>query len=156
MIINHAMRRSDRQLEKNDAEDILRLGEYGFLSTISEDETPYVTPVNYVFCDGTIYIHCATLGHKLVNIAHNSAVCFSVVAHATVLPQRITTAFKSVVAFGTAEVLLDDDVIEPLMEITKKYCHDFLEEGEAASEKYRGNVAVIKITTSRITGKANT
>lgn len=149
------MRRINRQLSENEALLILQHGEYGFLSTISVDNTPYVTPLNYVYYDGAIYFHCATSGHKLDNIKNNNSVCFSVVSNAKVLAQQLTTEYKSVMVFGTAEILLSDDTMEPLMKLINKYSSDYLDEGKASMKKYHGKTAVIKVSINHITGKEN-
>ena len=50
----------------------------GRMATIGADGYPYITPLNYVYLDGTVYFHCARAGEKLDNIALDSRVCFEV------------------------------------------------------------------------------
>jgi uncharacterized protein len=57
---------------------ILRRGTIGRLATLGGDGYPYVTPVNYVYLDGSIYFHCARAGEKLDNIRRDPRVCFTV------------------------------------------------------------------------------
>lgn len=50
----------------------------GRMATIGVDGYPYITPLNYVYLDGSVYFHCARTGEKLDNIAQDSRVCFEV------------------------------------------------------------------------------
>ncbi len=59
-------------------EKILKRATVGRLATIGEDGYPYITPVNYVWYDDSIYFHCAHTGEKLDNIRRNNKVCFEV------------------------------------------------------------------------------
>lgn len=67
----YPMRRKDRQAGEEDILRILKENVYGVLSTISEDGWPYGVPVSYVYEDGKIYFHSATMGHKVDNLAHS-------------------------------------------------------------------------------------
>ena len=51
------MRRQDRKLTREEAETILRDGQYGILSTTGEDGYPYGVPVSYAYENGKIYFH---------------------------------------------------------------------------------------------------
>ena len=72
------IRRKDRVLDRNGAEDILKKGTYGVLSTFGQDGYPYGVPVNYFYKDGHIYFHCAVEGHKMDNLANCPQVSFTV------------------------------------------------------------------------------
>ncbi len=59
-------------------EEILRRARIGRLATIGVDGYPYITPVNYVWWNNSIYFHCAHEGEKIDNIRRDSKVCFEV------------------------------------------------------------------------------
>ena len=59
-------------------DDILQAATIGRLATVGADGYPYITPVNYVFFEGSIFFHCAPAGEKLDNIAREPKVCFEV------------------------------------------------------------------------------
>ncbi len=101
------MRRSDRALAEVEINEVLEKGEYGFLSTISDHGYPYVVPLSYVYDNNSIYFHCATEGEKLDNIKQNNKVSFCVVTDTEVLPDKFSTKYKSVIAFGKASELED-------------------------------------------------
>lgn len=50
----------------------------GRLATVGSDGYPYITPVNYVYWQGSIYFHCALKGEKVDNIAREPKVCFEI------------------------------------------------------------------------------
>ncbi len=58
--------------------EILDSARIGRIATIGADGYPYVTPVNFVYHEGSIYFHCAPVGEKLDNIAREPRVCFEV------------------------------------------------------------------------------
>jgi len=57
---------------------ILQTATIGRLATIGSDGYPYVTPVNFVYHEGSLFFHCAPKGEKLDNIAREPRVCFQV------------------------------------------------------------------------------
>jgi uncharacterized protein len=59
-------------------DDILTRCRVGRLATVGGDGYPYITPVNYVYHQGSVYFHCAHRGEKLDNIARDNRVCFEV------------------------------------------------------------------------------
>lgn len=59
-------------------EEILRRARIGRLATIGVDGYPYITPVNFVWWNNSIYFHCAHEGEKIDNIRRDSKVCFEV------------------------------------------------------------------------------
>lgn len=50
----------------------------GRLPTTDADGYPYITPVNYVFWNGRIYLHSALKSEKIDNIRRDNRVCFQV------------------------------------------------------------------------------
>ena len=73
------MRRKQCEItEQRQIEGILARGRVGRLATLGEDGYPYITPVNYVFWQDTIYFHCSLQGEKLDNIRRDGKVCFEV------------------------------------------------------------------------------
>jgi nitroimidazol reductase NimA-like FMN-containing flavoprotein (pyridoxamine 5'-phosphate oxidase superfamily) len=73
------MRRKQSEItEKEQIEEILTKTRVGRLATLGGDGYPYITPVNYVYRQGSIYFHCALKGEKLDNIRRHGKVCFEV------------------------------------------------------------------------------
>jgi nitroimidazol reductase NimA-like FMN-containing flavoprotein (pyridoxamine 5'-phosphate oxidase superfamily) len=147
------LRFKKRRLEDEKSVEILKNGEYGVLSTCGEDGQPYGIPLNYAYEDGKIYIHCATEGRKLDNIAANPRVCFTVTGKAQVLAKEFTSAYESVVAQGTASVTDDEEKLHAFRLIIEKYSPQFLEEGLAYVEKSGKHAKVVRIDILDLCGK---
>ena len=148
------MRRKDRELEKEEMMELLMRGEYGILSTIGENGYPYGVPVNYVFIDNAIYFHCAVEGQKLDNIMNNDKVSFCVIGETRVLPEQFSTKYESVIIFGKANEIYDDEKNIALLEILNKYSKEYLEKGKQYIKNADAKVKVLKINIEYISGKA--
>jgi nitroimidazol reductase NimA-like FMN-containing flavoprotein (pyridoxamine 5'-phosphate oxidase superfamily) len=73
------MRRSHSEVtDPQEIQRILSLTNVGRLATNGRDGYPYITPVNFVALEGSIYFHCAPKGEKLDNLRRNPRVCFEV------------------------------------------------------------------------------
>ena len=102
------MRRKNQLLPPEEAESILRQGTSGVLSLLGDGGYPYGVPLSYVYHNGRLYFHCAKAGHKLDAIRREGKCSFCVIAQAPGLaPEKYTTLFRSVIAFGQVRVLED-------------------------------------------------
>lgn len=148
------MRRTDRGILESAARSILEKGEFGVLSTASSDGQPYGVPISYSYSGNVIYFHCAREGHKLENLKTNSRVSFCVVGRTEVLPDQFATKYESVIVFGKAFELADDEKHTGLLEIVKKYSPGFINEGLKYIENAAHKTKVYKIGIESITGKS--
>ena len=55
-----------------------------------------------------LYFHCAKSGHKLDAVRRNPKASFCVVDQDLIVPERYTTYYRSVIAFGVMRILEDD------------------------------------------------
>ncbi len=101
------MRRYDHRMPDADAEaflgkaEVLRLG-------MTDEDGPYVVPVNFGYADGVIYVHGPAEGRRLAAIASDPRVCFEADECEIVRAERpcgFTARFQSVIGYGTARVL---------------------------------------------------
>ncbi|PKO04330.1 MAG: hypothetical protein CVU41_17410 [Chloroflexi bacterium HGW-Chloroflexi-3] len=152
--MNRSMRRKDRQMSQESAIELLVRGEYGVLSSVDEDGQPYGVPVNYVF-DGndSIYFHCAREGHKLDNLRTNPRVSFTIVGNPQIMDWKFSTAYESVILFGTAEEVEGDEKYQRLKMLAQKFSPNYMEEFEKDIEKAMIPTVVIKINILQISGK---
>lgn len=148
------MRRKDREIELNEIVEILKRCEYGILSTMGENGYPYGVPVNYVYMDNAIYFHCAVQGQKLDNLRNNNKVSFCVVGETRVLPEQFSTKYESIIVFGKANEIYDNEKNAALLEIINKYSKEYVEKGKQYIKNANENVKVIKINIEHISGKA--
>ena len=151
--IMKTMRRKDKEMETDDAIELLKSCEYGVLSTIDNDSQPYGIPLNYVYKDNHIYFHSALTGQKIENIKYNPNVSFCVVTDTKVLSSKFTTEYKSVVAFGIASEAHGLERSNALLWLIEKYSPEYVEEGKIYIEKYDKVTKVVKISIAHISGK---
>ena len=149
------MRRSNQQLSHGECERILKQGKTGVLAVLGDGGYPYAVPLNYYYSDGEIYFHCAKEGHKLDAIRKNSKVSFCVIEQDNIVPEKFTTYFRSVIAFGKGRVIEDtEEKINAIRILAEKYCPDVTKEqynAEVSSAIDR--MAMIEITVEHMTGK---
>ena len=148
------MRRKDKMKTYEEAVQILGECTNGVLSVIGDGGYPYGVPVSYIYNDGKIYFHCAGEGHKLDAIKADSRVSFTVVGADEIAPEKFTTMYKSVIAFGRASIIdTNEEKMAALNMIREKYSGDFPAEGAAYIEKFWDKTTVVVIDIEHMTGK---
>ena len=126
------------------------------LATVGADGWPYAVPVNHVLAGDALYIHCATEGHKLENVAHEERVSFCAVASARVLPAKLSTLYESAVVFGRAAVVTDPaEKLRALELLAVRFCGALTPEAEKVIATSSSRTAVVRIRIERIAGKAH-
>lgn len=99
------MRRKNQCLSPSEAEEILQKNTAGTLSVMGDDGYPYGVPVSYYYRDNTIYFHSALQGHKIDAIKKDPRVSFCVIDQDHIVAEKLTTYFRSVIAFGKAKIM---------------------------------------------------
>ncbi|MFT4106403.1 MAG: pyridoxamine 5'-phosphate oxidase family protein [Lacrimispora sp.] len=148
------IRRKDRELPMEESLEILKNGEYGVLSTSDQEGQAYGIPLSYVYKDDAIYFHGAKEGHKLDNISSNPKVSFCVVGKTCVVPERFSTNYESVIAFGEIDEVKEEEKQAALMELIFKYSPDFVEGGKLYVEKSGSRAHLFKMNVTHISGKS--
>ena len=155
------MRRKDREIT-NQAEiisiidkcQVCRLG-------LSDDNTPYVVPMNYgyKYQDGklTLYFHGAKVGKKLEIIAKNPKACFEVdCSHELMVGEEAwncTMKYESVIGHGEISFCIDkSEIAEGLQILMRRVVKD---KEFTFSEHVIDSVTVFKLEVSEFTGKRN-
>jgi hypothetical protein len=149
------MRRDEKQLTEKKAVEILKEGEYGVLATIGSENYPYALPLNYIYYNNKIYLHCAQEGHKLDNIKNNNKVSFTVVGDYELQPAEFTSKYESVVIFGQANMLEGKAKEEVLNQFILKFSPQFKSEGFDYVKKAAHKTAIIEIKIEDLKGKRN-
>lgn len=148
------IRRKNKEASMDESISILKDGEYGMLSTISDNGYPYVVPLNYVYYKESIYFHSATEGHKIDNMQKNNKVSFCVATDVNLIPNKFSTKYKSVIVFGKGKEVFDEEKEDALLALIEKYSKDFIEAGKKYIQNDKHKTKVIKIEIEHITGKA--
>ncbi|MDO4378233.1 MAG: pyridoxamine 5'-phosphate oxidase family protein [Erysipelotrichia bacterium] len=147
------MRRFKQQLPQEEAIKILEEGQTGVLAVLGDDNYPYAVPINYAYKDGKIYFHGAKEGHKQDAIVRNSKVSLCVIAQDTLVKDELTTYFKSVIAFGQARVLTDEQEIYKAAEIFGLKYNDDQEKVANEIKREWPALRCVEITIEHLTGK---
>jgi nitroimidazol reductase NimA-like FMN-containing flavoprotein (pyridoxamine 5'-phosphate oxidase superfamily) len=149
-----AMRKKESEMPSEGALSILKSAEYGVLSTLGKDGSPYGVPMNYVFEGDEIFLHGAKEGYRTDNLVGNGNVCFTVVGSATFVPERLTTAYESVIVFGKATIASSESEKREIMsKFVKKFAPDQYEDVMKGVDKALPVVSAIRIKISGMSGK---
>ena len=100
-----AMRRLRQQLSEEESISILQKATAGTLALLGDNDYPYAVPISYVYADGRLYFHSALSGHKVDAIRKCDKASFCVIAQDDVQPEKYTTFFRSVIAFGRIHII---------------------------------------------------
>lgn len=102
------MRRKRQQLTQEESIAILQKATAGTLALLGDDDYPYAVPISYVYNEGKIYFHSALNGHKVDAIRKYDKASFCVIEKDDVQPEKYTTFFRSVIAFGRIHIVEDE------------------------------------------------
>lgn len=149
------MRRKKQLLKKEETVRILESCTAGVLAVIGDDGYPYAVPMSYAYKDGRIYMHSAKKGHKIDSIENNDKVTFTVIEKDEVIQETFTTHFRSVIVFGRAAIISDNEAKQDAFQyLLKKYSPDFIKEGQTEIAKEIDRTYIIEIKIEHMTGKA--
>ncbi|APH18886.1 pyridoxamine 5'-phosphate oxidase family protein [Clostridium botulinum] len=147
------IRRKEKKLNNEESISLLKESNYGILSVCLNNGYAYGVPLNFVYNNGAIYFHCAREGQKLEAINENNKVSFSIVNNVELLPSKFDTNYESVITFGKAYEVFEDEKKQALLALINKYSKDYLKKGTAYIERAQDRIRVIKIEIEHITGK---
>ncbi|WP_027449803.1 NimIJ family nitroimidazole resistance protein [Xylanibacter brevis] len=102
------MRRKRQQLTDADSIAVLQKATSGTLALLGDNDYPYAVPISYVYDNGKLYFHSAMAGHKVDAIRRCNKASFCVIEQDDVRPEKYTTYFRSVIAFGRIEIVEDE------------------------------------------------
>jgi uncharacterized protein len=148
-----------RWMTEDDARRFLGERTEGRLATCNTAGQPYITPLNYLYRDGSIYFHSKLTGRKLDNLAQNSRVCFEVSETAKIVvsndrPCACSTRYSAVLAFGTARIVSDSEEKTVLLNLlVEKYAAG--KAFQPVDEQHAAGCAVVEIRIEEISGKMN-
>ncbi|MGI6218189.1 MAG: pyridoxamine 5'-phosphate oxidase family protein [Coriobacteriales bacterium] len=148
------MRRKRQQLPEEECVAILERGTSGVLAVLGDDGYPYAVPISYVYTNGKIYFHCAREGHKVDAIRTCEKVSFCVVDKDEVIPEKYTTLYRSVIAFGRARIVEDEDEkLSSAEALGDKYYPNHPKELEAEISCGIDRMLMVRIDIDHLTGK---
>lgn len=147
------MRRFNQLLSNEESINILNKNTSGVLAVYGDNGYPYAVPLSYLYYNNKIYFHCAKSGHKLDAIRNYNKVSFCVIDMDNVVPEEYTTYFRSVIVFGKAKILLNEEMRKPIEMLAEKYSPD--DEVGRLKEIEQGfnHMSMIEISIEHLTGK---
>ena len=149
-----AMRRKRQQLSEEESVAILKKATAGTLALLGDNDYPYAVPLSYVYQEGRIYFHSALDGHKVDAIRKCDKASFCVIEQDDVQPEKYTTFFRSVIAFGRIRIIEDEhEKLETARMLGNRYNpnHD-----EALQKEIEGGLSrmlMIRFDIEHLTGK---
>ena len=149
------MRRKRQQLTPDECSAILRGASSGVLAVLGDGGYPYAVPLSFVYDGDRIYFHCAREGHKLDAVRRESRASFCVIDRDEVVPERYTTRYRSVIAFGTVRILENDAERRAAAEaLAEKYAPKEPQASrEAEIARYWDTLCALEMTVEHLTGK---
>ena len=155
------MRRIRQQISQEECKEILHRATSGVLGLHGDEGYPYTVPVSFVYQEGgtglgIIGFHCAKTGHKIDAIHRDNKVSFTVIDRDEVMPKERTTRFCSVIVFGRARILEEEEEMRRAANaIGAKYSRGFEElyMQETQDTMREGRLCCVEITIDHMTGK---
>lgn len=149
------MRRKKQQLTQEETMVILREGTSGVLSLTGDEGYPYGVPLSYVYDGDKLYFHCAKEGHKIDAIRKNPKASFCVIAQDEIVPEKYTTCYTSVIAFGSVRILENEgEKRRAIEELALKYAPEDSEENrQNYIEKNWEPLCMLEMTVEHLSGK---
>jgi len=137
-----------------DCIEILERNSHGVLALSGDDGYPYAVPLSYLYCDGRLLFHGAKTGHKLDAIRSCDKASFCVVDTDKVIPDKYTTAFKSVIVFGKMRILEDaSEIRSAAIALGEKYYPGHISLAEKETDSAMPALCIFTLDIELISGK---
>ena len=149
-----AMRRKRQQLTEEKSIGILQKSTAGTLALLGDNGYPYAVPISYVYADGKLYFHSALSGHKIDAIRNCDKASFCVIDKDDVQPEKYTTYFRSVIAFGRIHIIEDEqEKLATARLLGDRYNPNQEEALQKEIEKGLSRMVMIRFDIENLTGK---
>ena len=148
------MRRKECERDEAFAWEVLKNSVYSTLSMVGPDGVPYATPLNIVGDETykVLYFHCAGKGERWDIVKNGAPVCVTAVSTATLIPNGFTTAYRSAMFRGRAEVVTDEgEKIKAMLLLCTAFDPNAM--GRFDEAMARCTAQIVKIVPEAITGK---
>ena len=151
--MKYEMRRAKQRLSPEESLAILEKGSSGVLA-LWDGEEPYAVPLSYVYHEGKLYFHCARAGRKLEAARVCPKASFCVVAADNVIPEKYTTAYRSVIVSGRLRIIEDEaEMIPALRQLAEKYHPGHSEDAEREISAGLSHMFMLELSADEISGK---
>jgi len=157
MIKYHMHKREKEIMDVEVLIDVLKKGQYASVA-LSEKDKPYIVTMNYGYDEDkkALYFHCALQGLKLNILSQNPSVCATVMEDNGYKMDECSHAYRSVVFWGTLEVVKELEEKKYGMEVMFRHLEtnpDPIRERNFKSERDYNKVNILRLNIEEITGK---
>lgn len=148
------MRRKRQQLSEAESVALLKKATSGTLALLGDNGYPYAVPISYVYSEGKLYFHSALSGHKVDAIRNYDKASFCVIAKDDVQPEKFTTFFRSVIAFGRIHIIEDEvEKLKTARMLGNRYNPNHEEALQKELENGLPRMLMIRFDIEHLTGK---
>ena len=150
------MRRKKQEISLDECKQVLRENPTGVLALYDKNNYPYAVPLNYWYDITTnkIYFHCAKEGHKIEAIDNCDRASFCVVDKDEILPEKYTTKYCSVIAFGKVQIVEDKQLrLYAIENLSVKYNPNDKIGLMQEIEKFISATCILELSVENMTGK---
>lgn len=148
------MRRKRQQLSEEESVGILQRATAGTLALLGDDDYPYAVPISYVYHEGKLFFHSALAGHKIDAIRKCDKASFCVIERDDIQPEKYTTFFRSVIAFGRIHIIEDEmEKLETARMLGNRYHPNDDEALQKEIENGLSRMLAIRFDIEHLTGK---
>ena len=149
------MRRKAQAIDESECIEVLNSATSGVLAVLGDEDYPYAVPVSFAYSDGSIYIHGAASGHRRDAILRHDKASFCVIDADEVIPEKRTSAYRSVIAFGRAEILEEPgEKRKALLLLGDKYSSGYEKETDEEIAHELNRTCITKLSIEHLSGKA--
>lgn len=156
------MRRADKEMAVSRAHELLASTYSGRLATVGPDGAPYICPLLFVWADGKVWLHSASVqGHLQRNVRHEPRVCFEIDAPGDTFAYGrfqcdTALAYQSVLVFGELAIVEERDQKSRFFDrlMSKYYAQDT--DRPPGFYPRLDDVTVYALAVQRVTGKETT
>jgi len=142
-------------ISAEETRQLLKQANWGVLSVCGDDDFPYGVPMNYVWDEGTVLLHCTSKkSHRLDALKRDAKICFTVVPEQKLDRDNWTTVYKSVILFGVAEILEEkEEKISAMKTFMGELAPEKMTEAFAVCDPGSDSLLMIRIRPVYMTGK---
>ena len=141
------MRRKRQQLAEEESIGILQKATSGTLALMGDNDYPYAVPISYVYHEGKLYF-------QVDAIRKCDKASFCVIEKDDVQPEKYTTFFRSVIAFGRIRIIEDEqEKLETARMLGNRYNPNDDESLQKEIESGFSRMLMIRFDIEHLTGK---
>lgn len=148
------MRRKRQQLSEAESIAILEKATSGILALLGDEGYPYAVPISFIYTDGKLYFHSALSGHKVDAIRQCDKASFCVIEQDDVQPEKYTTFYRSVIAFGRIHIIEEEqEKLKTARLLGNRYNPNDEDRLRQELEKGLSRMLMIRFDIEHLTGK---